>query len=411
MNKIYYSQIDPRWSSHPYPSPALPGATIGSGGCGVTCAAMVISMLKEIVTPVQIADIFVRDGIRVNGGTSNAAFDSYLTSHYGLKCQRNWKLDDAVKCLQNGGIVVTRCIGSRGQLFTTGGHFIVLVGYKDGIIEVYDPYLYSTKFDTAYRRGKATISGTSVFVSYSNMKAYGGYYELWCYDATGVDTNKDDSNIEPAKEVYDRGTVGTTKKFKQNCYLYANPDLSGTYYSYLKNTTVKVLENTSANVDKIYVPATGRTAYVNISNYTDSGSSSNSGSYRVMTVTARSGLNVRSGPGTGNSIVGQLGNGTAITVVGESNGWYQISAPVSGWVSGDYVSSSGGGSVGRNTVGQLKRFKGNTIIYENSNLSGKQWNYLPQTQVKILANVSSSVDKVYVVKTGRVGYVNIGVYK
>lgn len=321
MNKIYYSQIDPRWVNHPYPSSALPGATIGSGGCGATCAAMVISMLKEIVTPVQIADIFVRDGIRVNGGTSNAAFDSYLTSHYGLKCQRNWKLDDAVKCLQNGGIVVTRCIGSRGKLFTTGGHFIVLVGYKDGIIEVYDPYLYSTKFDTAYRRGKATISGTSVFVSYFNMKAYGGYYELWCYDATGVDTNKDDSNIEPAKEVYDRGTVGTTKKFKQNCYLYANPDLSGTYYSYLKNTTVKVLENTSANVDKIYVPATGRTAYVNISNYTDSGSSSNSGSYRVMTVTARSGLNVRSGPGTGYSRVTAYAYGTKVKVYSIENGW------------------------------------------------------------------------------------------
>ena len=313
MNKIYYSQIDPRWANHPYPSSALPGATIGSGGCGATCAAMVISMLKEIVTPVQIADIFVRDGIRVNGGTSNAAFDSYLTSHYGLKCQRNWKLDDAVKCLQNGGIVVTRCIGSRGKLFTTGGHFIVLIGYKDGIIEVYDPYLYSTKFDTAYRRGKATISGTSVFVSYFNMKAYGGYYELWCYDATGVDTNKDDSNIEPAKEVYDRGTVGTTKKFKQNCYLYANPDLSGTYYSYLKNTTVKVL--------KIYVPATGRTAYVNISNYTDSRSSSNSGSYRVMTVTARSGLNVRSGPGTGYSRVTAYAYGTKVKVYSIENGW------------------------------------------------------------------------------------------
>lgn len=188
MNKVYYSQIDTRWANYPYPSPSLPYATLASGGCGVMCAAMVVSMLKQIVLPTEIADMFLKDGIRVNGGTSNKAFDSYISNKYGLKVEKKWKLDDAVACLKRGGLVVARCLGSRGKLFTTSGHFIVFAGYENNTIEVYDPYLYTNKFNTAYRKGKVELKGVSAFVSYSNMKEYGGYYELWCYEPTGVDT-------------------------------------------------------------------------------------------------------------------------------------------------------------------------------------------------------------------------------
>ena len=64
-----------------------------------------------------------------------------------------------------------------------------------------------------------------------------------------------------------RNTVGQTKKLKANCKIWSKPELNGTYYSYLKNTTVKILENVSAEVDKIKVPATGRIAYINIAWY------------------------------------------------------------------------------------------------------------------------------------------------
>ena len=57
MGKVYYNQADSRWASHPYPSQEFPGATIKSGGCGVTCAAMVVSSSKEIVRPDTMGDI------------------------------------------------------------------------------------------------------------------------------------------------------------------------------------------------------------------------------------------------------------------------------------------------------------------------------------------------------------------
>lgn len=45
-------------------------------------------------------------------------------------------------------------------------------------------------------------------------------------------------------------------------------------------------------------------------------------------------LNVRSGPGTSNSIVGKLYNNDKVTIQSESNGWYNIGK---GWVSSQYI--------------------------------------------------------------------------
>ncbi len=44
-------------------------------------------------------------------------------------------------------------------------------------------------------------------------------------------------------------------------------------------------------------------------------------------------LNVRSAPSTdGDNIIGQVKNGTMVTVVDEENGWLQITTPMRGWV-------------------------------------------------------------------------------
>ena len=48
MSKIYFSQIDSRWRNHPYPaSGGYENKTVGTSGCGPTCAAMVVSSCKE----------------------------------------------------------------------------------------------------------------------------------------------------------------------------------------------------------------------------------------------------------------------------------------------------------------------------------------------------------------------------
>lgn len=61
----------------------------------------------------------------------------------------------------------------------------------------------------------------------------------------------------------------------------------------------------------------------------------------TVRVSASSSLNVRSAANTGAPIVGRLSNGTKISILGSSNGWYQISYNgTTGWVSGQYITVS-----------------------------------------------------------------------
>ena len=317
MNKIYYSQVDSRWANYPYPSQALPNATIGSGGCGVASAAMIVSMLKQIVTPIEIADLFIKDGIRVNGGTSNAAFDSYLTNKYGLKQEKKWKIAEAKECLEKGGLVVARCLGSKGKLFTTTGHFIVLAGFKNNEFEVYDPYLYNNKFNTSYRAGKARIEGTSVFVSYENMKEYGGYNELWCYEPTGIDTNKD-TNIPDTKQPETNTFSSYKAKVIAKSGLNARAGAGTNYaiksgYGYGKEITIVEESNGWGKTTDGY--------WVCLSYVSKINNTSASTSYKIMTVIAKSGLNVRSAPNTSSKIVTAYAYKTKVKVYSISNGW------------------------------------------------------------------------------------------
>ncbi|MGL5416412.1 MAG: SH3 domain-containing protein [Clostridium sp.] len=76
---------------------------------------------------------------------------------------------------------------------------------------------------------------------------------------------------------------------------------------------------------------------------------------KTGTVTA-SGLNVRNGAGTGNRVIGSLGNGAKVTIVETKNGWHKIKYGNGyGYVSSDYVkvnggSTSGGGSSSSSTT-------------------------------------------------------------
>lgn len=65
-----------------------------------------------------------------------------------------------------------------------------------------------------------------------------------------------------------------------------------------------------------------------------------------------------------------------------------------------------------NTVGQVKTFNKATYIYSNSNLTGARYDYKTNTTAEILENTSSSIDKIKVRLTGRIGYVdNTNLYK
>lgn len=121
-------------------------------------------------------------------------------------------------------------------------------------------------------------------------------------------------------------------------------------------------------------------------------------------------LNVRSKASTSSSILASLAKGTKVTVTKTSGNWSYITSPNKGWVYTSYLSASKPTTI-KNTVGQYKVLKNRTTLYSKSNLSGTKYTYLANTKVKILKNVSSTVDYIYIPATSRYAYTKNNVYK
>ena len=82
-----------------------------------------------------------------------------------------------------------------------------------------------------------------------------------------------------------------------------------------------------------------------------------------------SALNVRSGPGTGYSKVALLSRGASVTITGETDGWYAITAgSIEGYVSAEYItildgSNASDGSVGAAAAAMAKSLVGSPYVY------------------------------------------------
>lgn len=184
----YYSQIDSRWKKDIYSSVGDYSQTIGSSGCGPTSAAMVVSSIKGNITPKKMADLYVQYGYRSkNSGTYWSAF-KWTADVFNIEYKETGNFDNAINALKDNNYVVVSC---GAGLFTYGGHYIVIVGVDGDNLKIYDPYLYSGKFDVSTRRGKVVVNGNTVYCSISNFKKYANYKQFFCYkyNPNAVNTN------------------------------------------------------------------------------------------------------------------------------------------------------------------------------------------------------------------------------
>ena len=119
-----------------------------------------------------------------------------------------------------------------------------------------------------------------------------------------------------------------------------------------------------------------------------------------MIITYNIGLNIRRGTSTSYEKIGAYPKGSIVKIIAQSNGWGMTDK---GWIDLTYTSRSN--NVTTSTVGQVKYLKQRTTLYQNPNLTGTQYQYLPNTSVVVLENVSPGIDKVTVRETGRIAYV------
>lgn len=337
----YYNQADSRWANTPYTSSNNKTQTIKSSGCGPTSAAMVVSSSKGAILPTTMAKLFVDNGYRTkSNGTAWSAW-SFVADYFNFKeYATTSNIDKALSYLKTDknkdGVpdyfIVASC---NYGLFTTSGHYIVLVGYNGGTISVYDPYSYVGKFNTPSRSAAgAKLSGNTVFVSEKNFKKYGNTVNYWIFS---------------------------------NDYVKKN------------NTAKKSV-----------------TKYV---------------------ATQSQSLNVRAKADKSSKVLTQLKKGTKVTVTKVSGSWSYIFSPAKGWVSTAYLSNTKVVAdkpkkvTYKTTVGKHYRLKGKTYLYKKQSLTGIKYEYLPKTEIVVQKHISASVDKVKVVKTGRVAYAKINSYK
>lgn len=174
----YISQIDSRWRYYPYTSIGNSSQTIGSSGCGVASATMIIDSIVGNVSITELADCFVSNGYRsANSGTYWSAYRA-VADEFNIEYCETSNIDEMINLLRNDHYIIASC---GNGLFTSKGHYIVLYGIDGDTIKIYDPYLYAGKFDTATRRGKVTVNGNTVYCSISNFKKYANYKQFFCY--------------------------------------------------------------------------------------------------------------------------------------------------------------------------------------------------------------------------------------
>ncbi len=131
--KLY--QWDERWGYQAYGT-----SFVAASGCGPTCLSMVLSTLKKdpSITPALVASLSVQLGEVDSDNNTMWLLLSDAATTWGVYCEEGILGEDQVRDTLNSGKYIICSVGPGD--FTKIGHFIVLVSYQDGQVEVRDPF-------------------------------------------------------------------------------------------------------------------------------------------------------------------------------------------------------------------------------------------------------------------------------
>ena len=283
----------------------------------------------------------------------------------------------------------------------------------DGTITVYDPYLYNGKFDTASRRGAGVVvSGNSAYVSESAFRQYANYRNFWIFSNDEGEGNNNTSTSVTNNVNYTRyistqslnlnvrsgpstnysiigklskGTAVTVSQVNGSWSYITSPVSGWVSNSYLSSTVVAITSNNTNYSTQIG-------SYYRLKNRTYLYSNSNLNGTRY-TYLAQTQIRVIS-----------HASATVDYIYVVKTGRYAY-CDVSAFTNSTSIQNV------NSTVGNYYRLANKTYLYANSSMRGTYYTYLPLTQVKVLKDISSSIDYVQVVKTGRKAYVYENSYK
>lgn len=237
----YYSQLDSRWRQKLYTATGNQSQTIGTSGCAPTSAAMVVSSIKGTITPDVMSKLFVEHGYRSPSNGTYWSANRAVADVFDIDYSETTNIDKAIRLVKDNNYVI---VSVGNGLFTTGGHYIVIVGIDDNILKIYDPYLYNGKFETSTRRNKVKVVGNTVYCSVNNFKRYSNYKSFFAF--------KNDNKTQ----VNSNYKVGQQVKIKKSINIAYK-----TSNKYLVDDGKRQFWVSSSNISGNYIVGTGVIAY------------------------------------------------------------------------------------------------------------------------------------------------------
>lgn len=199
------------------------GATIYSGGCCPTSVGNVLRNLCGIskATTRAVCTLATQCGARYNGGTSLGPLLAAAKNKWGGFTYQYTNSDSVMKShLKNGGMAVAHTPGSSGGvagLFSSGGHFVAMIGLSGEKIKVADPYYYANKWtQNSTRRNNVTTTAARgvVIVNAAAVSAACDYYYLVSKETPKVKTSADAAARAASRKISKRvGTISAGMTF------------------------------------------------------------------------------------------------------------------------------------------------------------------------------------------------------
>ena len=153
----------------PYASRSYPNATVASGGCGPTCISILLENLIGVsFPPPQSAAYAIKCGARVDTGTDMALLSANVARDSGLARTRTDSIDELKAAISDGGMAICNVNGNikdrSGKLiyrgvFSSGGHYVVVVSIDGNTAIIADPGMYPGKYDGKYRAAQVAVLG------------------------------------------------------------------------------------------------------------------------------------------------------------------------------------------------------------------------------------------------------------
>lgn len=163
-NFILFNQNN--YSNIPYPNNGSSNANIKTSGCGICSMAMILANLAKVdITIKELAKFSINNGARASSGTNMIKLSKAIIKKYPQLTYTTTNSETELrKHMESGGMAIMNADGDDGcdGIFAHGGHYLVILGVRNGRPVIGDPAYTYNRYKTNYRKKYVTELGDNL---------------------------------------------------------------------------------------------------------------------------------------------------------------------------------------------------------------------------------------------------------